>query len=88
MAARVSSSPQQQYPGGVPYLLPLPALGPYGAPDIANRCIGKSIKSTSCSYTISCYCCTPSRKSKFSSVRIKSSGTTTGGGPSRYIRRN
>ena len=42
MAARVAAVPAVN-PGGVPYLLPLPALGPYGAPDLVTDALANQL---------------------------------------------
>jgi len=42
MAARVAAIPAAN-PGGVPYLLPLPALGPYGAPDLVTDALANQL---------------------------------------------
>ena len=42
MAARVAAVPAAN-PGGVPYLLPLPALGPYGAPDLVTDALANQL---------------------------------------------
>ena len=42
MAARVAAVPAAN-PGGVPYLVPLPALGPYGAPDLVTDALANQL---------------------------------------------
>ena len=42
MAARAAAIPNAN-PGGVPYLLPLPALGPYGAPDLVTDALANQL---------------------------------------------
>ena len=42
MAARAAAIPNAN-PGGVPYLLPLPALGPYGAPDLVTDALANPL---------------------------------------------
>jgi len=42
MAARAAAIPNAN-PGGVPYLLPLPPLGPYGVPDLVTDALANQL---------------------------------------------